>query len=51
MNTYLVRLNGCPWFTVTLAGGQRAAEAAAYAVARGEQPPGVDVQWQGASHG
>jgi hypothetical protein len=46
VNTYLVRLNGCPWFTMTLA-AHRDARPAAYAVARGEAPEGVTVTWLG----
>ena len=46
MITYLVRLNGSPWFRIRV---PRHLDdmAIPYAVARGEQVDGVEVEWLG----
>jgi hypothetical protein len=45
MRTYLIRLNGCPWFEITIRPGHHHPHEVAYAVARGEHPQGVAVTW------
>jgi hypothetical protein len=42
--TYLVRLNGAPWFTVTVP-RRLDSMAIPQAIARGEQVDGVEVEW------
>ena len=47
VKTYLIRLNGCPWFTLGMPEGtpDAAMRSAIYAVARGDTPTGITVEW------